>query len=68
MLQRHCVDESCADGQQETQRRRPELLLWRDNILLWFITLVIKHDVLRFEVSVNYPIGVKVTQGHRDLS
>lgn len=31
-------------------------------------TLVIKHDVLRFQVSVNNSIGVKVTKSQYDLS
>lgn len=32
------------------------------------VTLVIKHDVFRFQVSVNNPIGVEMTEGQRDLS
>lgn len=30
-------------------------------------TFVIQHDVFRFEISVNNPVRVKVTQGQSDL-
>lgn len=35
---------------------------------VWRFTLVIKHDVFRFEVSVNNPVGMQVAEGQRDLS
>lgn len=31
------------------------------------VTLLIEHDVFRFEVSVQDPIGVQVAQGQGDL-
>lgn len=63
-------------GQETTQRHHTVRSLkgaegnisWHRTVKPRHVTLVIKHDVFRFEVSVNNPVGVEMTESQCDLS